>query len=84
LTDVWYPGWVCEVDGEPAQVYRADYAFRAVGVTAGTHTVVFRFEPASYRRGRLVSLCALGAVAVCVLVLAVLGWLRRGPARHQG
>src|SRR5262249_48336981 len=64
LTDVWYPGWECTVDGEPVRVYRANYAFRAVEVPAGKHEVIFHFEPASYRRGRLVS---LGALAVIIM-----------------
>jgi hypothetical protein len=62
LADVWFPGWRCTVDGEPAPLYRANYLFRATPVGAGTHTVVFAFEPESYRRGRMVSLAALALV----------------------
>ncbi len=35
LTDVWYPGWTCQVDGQPAELYRADYIFRAVRIPEG-------------------------------------------------
>lgn len=45
LTDVWHPWWTATVDGTPAQIERADVAFRAVRLPAGRHRVEFRFEP---------------------------------------
>jgi hypothetical protein len=63
LTDVWFPGWRCTVDGEPARLYRANFLFRAVAVGAGRHEVVFTFAPDSYARGKGVSLAALAVVA---------------------
>jgi hypothetical protein len=78
LTDVWYPGWTCTVDGEPVEVYRANYLFRAIHVDAGRHEVVFRFEPQSYRSGRIISLGTLGLVAVLGLIaLAGKLWAHR-------
>jgi hypothetical protein len=71
LTDVWYPGWRCSVDGRDAPVYRADYLFRAVELPEGTREIVFTFEPASYRRGRVVS----GAALAVVLGVMALGWV---------
>jgi hypothetical protein len=71
LTDVWYPGWRCSVDGQSTKLYRADYLFRAVDVPAGAREVVFTFEPASYQRGRMISLVALGVVLVLVTGVAV-------------
>lgn len=72
LTDVWYPGWTCTVDGQSADVYRANYVFRAVELPAGRHEVVFRFEPASYRVGKSITLVALMAVPMLLLLLAAL------------
>jgi hypothetical protein len=75
LTDVWFPGWTCTVDGQLAAVSRADYAFRAVRVPDGAREVVFRFAPESYRLGQLISLAALGLLAALSVAAAV--WLRR-------
>ena len=61
LTDSYYPGWTAEVDGKAADILRADYVFRAVPLSAGRHTVVFKFRPASFLLGAAVS--CLGAAA---------------------
>ena len=45
--DIYYPGWVAEIDGRPARVLRANVLFRGVEVSEGHHVVVFRFEPFS-------------------------------------
>jgi hypothetical protein len=66
LTDTWYPGWMTTLDGTTAELYRANYLFRAVAVPAGKHEVVFTFAPTGYRVGRSISLAALTAVLVLV------------------
>jgi hypothetical protein len=45
LNDVWHPYWFAKVDGEEAEVLRANVLFRAVEVPEGRHEVEFRFEP---------------------------------------
>ena len=66
LSDPFYPGWRAEVDGEPATILRADYAFRAVAVPAGSHTVTMVFRPNSWYAG-------LGITAFTAVVLLSLG-----------
>jgi uncharacterized membrane protein YfhO len=64
LSEVYYPGWRAWVDGEEAPVLRANYAFRAVAVSAGNHTVRLVFEPALWRWGLV-----LAGATVAVLVV---------------
>jgi hypothetical protein len=71
VTDPWYPGWTCRIDGNEVPVRKADYAFRGVVVPRGTREVVFRFEPASYRRGRWFSLATAAAWLVLLVVSVV-------------
>lgn len=59
LTDTFYPGWKAEVDGIPSEIYRADYAFRAVAVPKGNHRVVFVYAPFSFTLGVSVSVLSL-------------------------
>jgi uncharacterized membrane protein YfhO len=70
LADSFYPGWEVRIDGHPAPIYRADYAFRAVALQAGEHTIVFEFHPFSITVGAIVS----GLSLVLCTVWTVLGY----------
>ena len=45
VSDVLVPGWSAEIDGRPARLLRADFAFRAVPLPPGEHVVTFRYNP---------------------------------------
>jgi hypothetical protein len=47
LHDIYYPGWIAEVDGKPVPIRRANHLFRGIELPAGTHRVTFRFAPFS-------------------------------------
>jgi hypothetical protein len=71
LSDPYYPGWRAEVDGEPAGLLRANYAFRAVGISAGPHVVTMAFRPTTWHVGLiLTSLTGLSLLAVIGVALA--------------
>jgi uncharacterized membrane protein YfhO len=63
-----YPGWRARVDGQPQDVYRADYGLRAVPLEAGEHTVEFVYRPASFYVGAAASIVMLSAVMVLMLL----------------
>ncbi len=74
-------GWTATVDGEPAQVLRADLGFMAVPVSAGEHTVVLRYQTPWLAEGTCVTLVGLAGTA---LVLVVRRRRGRGQGRGQG
>jgi hypothetical protein len=74
LTDDFYPGWTATVDGHPARVQRVDYLLRGVGLGPGHHTIVLRYQPASWRIGLIISLLSL---------LGVLAALGSGALAHR-
>jgi hypothetical protein len=64
LSDTYYPGWRAWVDGEEVPVFRANYDFRALVITEGEHTVVFKFIPPSFKVGLVISLTGLSLVGL--------------------
>jgi hypothetical protein len=76
LTDTYYPGWIATVDGQPAEVERADIMFRAVKVPAGQHRVEMRYQPQSFSLG---SLIAIGTVVIVVGVWLIVRRRNRSP-----
>ena len=55
LADVFYPGWKLWVDGEPTEILRVNRVMRGAAVDAGTHRLVYRYEPMSFRVGQALS-----------------------------
>lgn len=66
LSDSHYPGWEATLDGAPVPVWRANAVMRAVRVPAGAHSVRFDYRPLSFRLGALLSVLALGALALAL------------------
>jgi hypothetical protein len=80
LADSYAPGWEVRIDGKAAHLYRADVAFRAVWVPAGTHEIEYRYHLPGLRLGVILSIVSLLLIVVLVpLELAVrrTDWLAR-------
>ena len=80
----WDPGWSARVNGRPAKILRADYAFRAVRVPSGVSRIDFFYEPAGLRVGLGITLGAMGIAAALVLVALFPGMRRfRRTTKHN-
>ena len=78
FSDIYYPGWLCNIDGEPADILRADYVLRAVVIPAGKHTIEFRFDPQSLHATEAIANTALIVLALLLIALIVWAvWRRR-------
>jgi hypothetical protein len=77
LADTYYPGWVATLDGRDAHIVRANVAYRAVAVPAGTHRVTFRYEPPAF--GRTLTVGASIVWALCGIAML---YVRRAKRRH--
>jgi hypothetical protein len=69
LADSFYPGWNAYVNGRQEKIYRANLFFRAVALSAGTHSVEFRYEPRSFAIGRAVSIVTLSLIAAASMLV---------------
>ena len=70
VRDLFYPGWQATVDGKPVRVLAANGICRAVAVPAGSHRILFTFQPWTFQAGFLV-----GVVTMLVLCgWGVIGW----------
>jgi hypothetical protein len=62
LSEIGYPGWRVEIDGEPAELQTVHEVLRAVDLPAGEHRVVFSFRPWTFFTGAALSVLALAAL----------------------
>lgn len=62
LSDTFYPGWHAYVDGKETEILRADFAFRAIALPEGKHTITFTYWPLSFIAGLV--LAAIGLIGV--------------------
>ena len=67
FSDPYYPGWHVNIDGKPQPVLRANYAFSAVLLEAGTHEVVRYYLPDSLLIG--IGISALTTGILCLVAL---------------
>ena len=80
FSEVFYPnGWTASVDGQPLNIFRADWTLRGALLPAGDHEVVMRFAPQSYKTGATVSL-----IASLLLLLMLAAAIGLGIFRKKG
>ncbi|MBB4078316.1 hypothetical protein GGR28_000929 [Lewinella aquimaris] len=81
FSEIWYGpdlGWEATIDGEPAELIRANYALRALRVPAGTHTIKMTFAPNSYALGRTISFISSVLILLVVVGAIVYPFVRKG------
>ncbi len=65
--DPYYFGWRATVDGEDREILRANYAYRAVPLIQGVHTVRFYYDNKLFYAGSFLSLIMLGILKLPTL-----------------
>lgn len=79
LADVLYPGWHLAIDGHPAPIWRVNRLMRGAAVDSGTHTLVYTYDPDSFRIGLWISGLALAFLGILTgWLIVTAGLSRRG------
>ncbi|MCW3806110.1 YfhO family protein [Plebeiibacterium marinum] len=72
FSQIYYPkGWKAYLDGKQIDICRANYILRAVKLPSGSHDLVFKFEPGSYKAGQML---ALISSLIVLLLIAFAGY----------
>jgi hypothetical protein len=78
LSQNWHPYWQAEVDGQRADIVRADYTLQGVVIpAAGAHKVVFRYRSPRVAQGFAIAKTTWSLVLILSLALAFQAWRRR-------
>lgn len=89
FSEIYFPwGWTATIDGKEAPIGRANYVLRALRVPAGSHDIVFTFNPRQLDVTNDISVAAVGVIYL--LLAGALGmWIvsavrSRRAARKPG
>ncbi len=72
FSEIWYgpdKGWQAYVDGNSVDHIRVNYLLRGLKIPAGSHEVIFEFNPSLYRAGETISLVS------SILILLLCGYV---------
>jgi hypothetical protein len=70
LNDSFDPAWRVEVDGQPAELLRANALYRAVHISPGPHTIRFTYRPL------VLYVCLIFSSLTALTVMVVAVWPR--------
>ena len=81
FVDSWYPGWHARLDGNEVPILKANDAFKAIMVPAGTHDVTFAFRPALFYIGLIASFAAFSGFIGLLVGTVIMSHKKRMPFR---
>lgn len=81
LSEAYYPaGWKAYIDGKETAILKANYAFRALIVPSGKHTVEMRFTSDLFQTGKALSLAG-NIITLGLLIAGVWQWYNSKNAK---
>ena len=69
VAQTYYHNWQAEVDGQPAPLLRANVAFQAVQIPAGTHKIHLFYHDRAFEIGAAISICMWANCFISLLLI---------------
>lgn len=73
LSDVYYPGWHASSKNKEIPIYKANYTFRAIPVSAGEQNIVLTYTPFAFYLGLVLVGIGMGGLTT----MSILLWKRK-------
>lgn len=80
INDTFDNGWKAQVNGKPARVYKATFAFRALPVPKGQSTIILTYRPRSFETGLVIS-AITGIATICYFWMTNVFGKKRAPQK---
>jgi uncharacterized membrane protein YfhO len=68
LSELYYPGWEATIDGNEIEIQKADYLLRTIPVEKGNHTIVFKYNPWTFKLGAIISIFTLTIMIIVYFI----------------
>lgn len=79
FSEIYFPwGWHVTIDGKPVVEARANYVLRALNIPAGSHEIVFRFEPTSIAVTEHIAFASMAGILLLLVIAVVVRLKKRG------
>jgi len=83
FSEIFYEGgWNVHIDGQEAELVRANYVLRGLEIQAGDHIIEMKFEFRPFITGEKISLA--GSILILLILLGTFGYGIRGMTNKEG
>ena len=73
FSEIYYTaGWNAYLDGQKTDYVKTNYVLRGMYLPAGSHSIDFKFEPASYNTGRTITIWSTVLIYLAIILAIVL------------
>jgi hypothetical protein len=82
FSEIYYPeGWVCRIDGQEQPYFKVDHTLRGALIPAGSHEIVWSFEPKSFIKSSAINMCGSGLLLLLLLGALFMEVKAKSPAK---
>ena len=83
FSEIYYPGWTATIDGQPAQVGRANYILRAMQMPAGKHEIIMEYRPSSISVTETIAYVAIGLIVLSFIAALAFSFIGSPVGRRK-